>query len=204
MIGGLEARRSRFQQKAAENGGFLFPLLRASEPLRAIVIAIMILVMATAWPALPLTTALLAPAAMLVEVGQKRQTALLRVIETLVKRVCCIGDALEPCRSGRKGVGALLQSRDRIVVLTIILRILITMLMCLAASFSLGTAGFRVVDALFGEIAHRALHGRPALFLIGRELQARMNRCDTRIDERRLVLCGEARMLMTVLRVHRA
>ena len=99
------------------------------------------------------------------EPRQDHEAMLLRRVEALVERLGRIGELLE-CRTA-----ALHRLRAHAETLDRILRLV-----------GAGARGEAVLT-LLGEIAQRALDGRPVLLLVGRQLEARMQRRDARVGE---------------------
>src|SRR6185437_6014507 len=99
------------------------------------------------------------------EPRQDHEAMLLRLVEALVERLGRIGELLE-CRTA-----ALHRLRAHAETLDRILRLV-----------GAGARGEAVLT-LLGEIAQRALDGRPVLLLVGRQLEARMQRGDARVSE---------------------
>ncbi len=92
---------------------------------------------------------------------------LLAVIEALVERAGRVGEFLEPGRALAHHLGAQIEALDRIL-----------------RAIGAGARG-ETLGALLGEIAQRALHRRPVLFLFGSELESGMERGDARLTEGR-------------------
>lgn len=42
------------------------------------------------------------------DVQKRPEAALLRIVKTIVERLCCVGEFFQLCRAGRKAFGALL------------------------------------------------------------------------------------------------
>jgi hypothetical protein len=139
---------------------------------------------------------------------QQSKAPLLTVIETLVERIGSIGDAFQARRGRRHVIGSRTQASNRIpisvrscLIGTAIVHALLIAL-C-APKIAFGGAGIGAIDALLGEVAHGGFHRRPVFFLIRRQLQSGMNRCNLSIDERRAILRAHRRAVMeTMLRIH--
>src|SRR6185312_12070561 len=132
-----------------------------SEPLGA---ASVTAILAAARVTIPVAVAIhvvlaVSPAAAetVLHMGQDPEPALLAVVQGLVERIGGIGDLLQRRRRCRHVVGALAQSRHRIVRL-----LRIRGLVRLRGHSRIGA-----VDPHLCEIPHRGLDRRPQLFLIG-------------------------------------
>ena len=101
------------------------------------------------------------------EPGKHDKAMLLAVVEALVERPGRVGELLETGRALAHHLGTQIEALDRIL-----------------RAIGAGARG-KTLRALLGEIAQRALHRRPVLFLFGSELEPGMERGDTCVTEGR-------------------
>jgi len=114
-------------------------------------------------------------------------SALLAVVQGLVERVGRVRDLLQRHRRGCHVVGALAQARHRI-------RRLLRILLRLRVHPRIGA-----IDPQLCEIPHRGLDRRPQFVLIGRELQAGLDRGNPGVGKGRPVFGAHTLMVKPLL-----
>ena len=124
--------------------------------------------LATVTPAvLPHVSAIAAHTLPFAEPGEHHETMLLRLVEALVEGTGCVGEFLQASGTLTHHIGAHVKPLDRIF-----------------RTVGIGTR-CKALRALLGEIAQSSFDWRPKFFLLGRELQPRMKRGDTRVTKGR-------------------
>ena len=116
---------------------------------------------------LPHMSAIAAHTLPFAEPGEHHETMLLRLVEALVEGAGCVGELLQSGSALTHHIGAQVKPFDRIFRTVGI------------------SARRKALRALLGEIAQSGFDWRPKFFLLGRELQPRMKRGDTRVTKGR-------------------